>query len=359
MTSLRVLHVISEMGVGGAESVVAELVGGGEQVGWESAVASGGGQRADMLAEAGVPQFFVEPPRRSLGGLMKARSHAAKAISEYRPDAIIAHNVSASALTRLAQRQVPVLSIFHGVADDDYRHSARILAATADHIVTVSEAIAGRLRSAGRRPLRLSVIRNAITDMPRPDRQACRREYGIPADQPVALCLARMEPQKRHDVLLDAWAQMSGDELLILASDGSLRPELEAQARRLDLGDRVRFFGSGVRSDVPKLLAACDISVLTSDWEGLPISILESLSAGRPVVATDVDGLREILGTGGGRLVSAQDVDAIAAAFREMLHDGSARAREADLGMETIRSRYNPGLMMESYDALLRHLVLQ
>lgn len=356
--SLKVLHVITEMGVGGAESVVVEMVQGGSQVGWQSAVASGGGQRADTLKSEGHEQFFIPLPRRSARGLLAARSSAATAISTYKPDAIIAHNVSATTVTRLSQRGTPVLSIFHGVADSDYRNAARILSFASNHIVTVSNAIAGRLQAAaGGRKLPITVIHNAITDMPRPDRAAAREEFGIAPDVPMALCVARMEPQKRHDVLLDAWAKLSGDELLILAANGSLRPALEAQAERLGLGPRVRFFGSGERSDIPKLFAACDISVLTSDWEGLPISILESLSAHRPVVATDVDGLREILGTGGGRLVPPQNTDAIADAFREMLYDHDARAREADLGVETIRSRYNPALMMESYDDLLRSLI--
>ena len=112
-----------------------------------------------------------------------------------------------------------------------------------------------------------------------------------------------MVPQKRHDVLLDAWAQLTGGELLLLAGDGPERHDLEERAR--PLGDRVRFLGN--RSDVSMLLAAADVTVLTSDWEGLPISILESLAAGRPVVATDVDGVREILGPGGGRLVPRGD----------------------------------------------------
>ncbi|MDF0530678.1 glycosyltransferase [Tsukamurella sp. 8F] len=358
---MRVLHLASVMGIGGAEALVLEMVRRGHEVGWESAVASGGGLRADLLAAEGFQTFDVPPAERSVSGLARARAAASAAVSAFRPDVVIAHNVSATAVARLARpalpafvplprRGVPVVTVFHGVGEADYRGAARVLTLTTDHVVVVADAIGRRLSGAGLRGVGTSVIRNAVTVPESVDRAAARAELEL-GDGPVALCLARMAEQKRHDILIDAW-KLRDDGVLLLAGDGPLRADLERRAA--PLGDRVRFLGA--RSDVPRLLAATDVTVLTSDWEGLPIAVLESLAAGRPVVATDVDGLREVLGGGGGRLVPPRDPDAAARALGELLDDPAARAAEAEAGLATIRTAYDPGAMMRSYDDLIRRI---
>ncbi|WP_158892281.1 glycosyltransferase [Amycolatopsis anabasis] len=354
---MRVLQVISEMGTGGAESLVAELVRRGAECGWESAVASAGGHRADALRAEGTPTFDVPLAHRSMRGLLRAALATRRAVRRFRPDAVVAHNVSASTVTRLALfpgRRIPLLTVFHGVAEADYRAAARLLPRTSDRVVAVAATIADRLRAAGMRTEPL-VIRNAISVPPQGDRAAARRELGLAPDVPVALCLARMEPQKRHDVLLEAWAKLDGEAVLLLAGDGSLRPDLQRRAESLGLGANVRFLGN--RTDAPDLLTAADLTVLTSDWEGLPIAVLESLATGRPMVATDVDGLREVLGAGGGRLVPPRDPAATADALRELLFDPAARDAAAAEGVAIVRRHHDPGSMTKSYDELLRSLL--
>lgn len=349
MSPLRVLHVISEMGTGGAESLVVELVSRGRAVGWDSAVASAGGSKAAGLIAAGVPHFAVPLTRRSVRGIARARTATAQAIAGFQPELLVAHNVSATFVTRITRPKVPVLTIFHGVAETDYRNAARALSRTSDHIVAVTQVIAARLVSAGLRRVEMTVIPNAVTPPPVVSRSAARESLGIPANAAVGLCLARMVPQKRHDILLDAWERLSGNEILLLAGEGPLRRELEDRAR--PLAGRVRFLGN--RSDIPTLLAATDVTVLTSDWEGLPMAVLEALAAGRPVVATDVDGVREVLEPGGGRLVPPGDVGAVAAALHEMLHDGAARTAAAELGLATIEHSYNPTTMVDRYNEVV------
>ncbi|UJW36803.1 glycosyltransferase [Saccharothrix sp. AJ9571] len=350
---MRVLHVISEMGTGGAEALVGEMVHRGPGFGWISGVASGGGHRAEALDAQGVPLFTVPVARRTAGGVLRAARLTRTAVRKFRPDVVIAHNVSASVSAKLAiiGQRVPLLTVFHGVAEADYRTSARILRHTSDVVVAVAPVIAGRLRSAGLpRP---KVIRNAVALPSEMDsREAVRASLRLSAGVPVALCLARLEPQKRHDVLLDAWAKVSGDAILLIAGDGSLCEELQERSAELGLGDRVRFLGD--RTDGPALLAAADVTVLTSDWEGLPIALLESLAAERPVVATDVDGVREVLSAGGGLLVPPGEPDAVAQALRKMLDDPGERSCAAAAGLATIRREYHPDALMESYDELLR-----
>lgn len=349
---MRVLHVISEMGSGGAETLVAGMALAGESVGWESAVASGGGYRADALLARGVPVFPVPVPRRRATGVLRAARATRTAVRRFRPDVVLAHNVSASVVARLAVagRRIAVVTVFHGVAEADYSGAARILRRTSQAVVAVAVAAADRLRAAGLAdPV---VVPNAVFPQPPArDRAAVRAALGLAEDVPVALCAARMEPQKRHDVLLSAWALLDG-AVLLLAGDGSRRVALAERCAELGVTERVRFLGT--RDDVPDLLAAADLSVLTSDWEGMPIVVLESMAAGRPVVASDVDGVREALAGGGGLLVPPGDAVATAEALRALLFDPAARSAAASAGRASVHIGHDPSRLMKTYDELLR-----
>ena len=348
---MRVLHVISEMGAGGAEAVVAGMVRAGGDFGWESGVASGGGHRAEALRAQGFSTFDVPVPRRRLGGVLRAVSAVRSAVRSYSPDVVLAHNVSASLVSRLAVRGVPVANVFHGVAETDLGGAARILRRTSRAVVAVSEASADRLRASG---LTVEVIPNAVfAEPPRVDRASIRGVLGIGPDVPVALCPARLEPQKRHDVLLEAWAMVAG-AVLLLAGDGSLRTDLEHRAEELGVADRVRFLGT--RCDVPDLLEATDVVVLTSDWEGMPIAVLEALAAGRPVVASDVDGVREALAGGGGVLVPRRSPAQTATALASFLFDARACLAAGEAGRASVEREHDPHTFMKSYDELLRTL---
>jgi glycosyltransferase involved in cell wall biosynthesis len=349
------MHVISEMGTGGAEAFVVEMIRRGIDAGWHCAVASHGGRRVDDLTEAGVPHFHVAIARRTVRGFVAARRTTARALKSFDPDIVIAHNVSATLVTRLARPSAPVLTIFHGVTTSDYRKAARILSFASDRVVVVSDAIGNRLQQAGLRGVEVTTIRNAVTPPILGSQSQARAELDLPNDAPVALCLARMERPKRHDLLLDAWRHLPGDQILLLAGDGSHRARLEQQA--YPIRDRVRFLGN--RSDVSTLLTAADVTVLISDSEGLPLAILESLAAGRPVVASDVGGVREVLGSGGGRCVPQGDVDSITAALREMLHDETARTEAARIGLSVIREFHDPAQMMNRYRRLVDEMLAE
>ncbi|MFD4638972.1 glycosyltransferase [Lentzea sp. NPDC058436] len=338
---MRVLHVISEMGAGGAEALVAGMALAGGDVGWESAVASGPGFRLESLRAGEVPVFDVPVARRSPLGVLRATRSVRVAVRRFRPDVVLAHNVSASLVARLAAPRRPVVTVFHGVAEADVPGAVKVMDRVSTVVVTVASAAASRLREAGLGSV--VVIPNAVfPSVPSADRATVRARLGTPLDVPVALCPARLEPQKRHDVLLDAWAQVPGDAELWLAGDGSLRSALEARA-----DGRVRFLGT--RTDVRDLLEAADVTVLTSDWEGMPIALLESLAADRPVVASDVDGVREVLSGGGGILVPRRDPARTAKALRGLLQSPAARSVAASHDGSA-----DAHTLMKSYDELLR-----
>lgn len=357
---ITVLHTIGEMGTGGAESLVVELVRRGPDVGWRSEVASAGGRREEELLQAGLARTHRVPlSRRSPLGLLRAVHATRAALRRSDPDVVVAHNVGATVATvaalRTLRRRVPVVTVFHGVAADDYRTSARLLSHGPDAVVTVSGAIRDRLSAAGlARPA--LVVPNAVTAFELPDADRARAELDLPADAPVALCAARMVPQKRHDLLLQAWSRVTvPGAVLLLAGDGPLRADLTARAGRLGLEGRVRFLGT--RDDMPRLLAATDVCTLSSDWEGLPVALLEAMACGRPVVATGVDGVAEVLGHGGGRTVPPGDPGPLADALGAVLADRRSARRLGDRAAEVIATHYDPGTMMRRYDGLLRSLL--
>ena len=136
---------------------------------------------------------------------------------------------------------------------------------------------------------------------PKEDRETSRRGLGIEPDEFAFLCAARFSPQKDHRTLLEAFSQGPGLRArtrLLLAGDGKLMAQTEKLAARLGLRDRVTFLGR--RPDIPNVLGAADAVVLSSQWEGNPLSVMEAMTAGKPVVATSVGAVPELLRRDGG-----------------------------------------------------------
>jgi len=187
------------------------------------------------------------------------------------------------------------------------------------------------------------------------DRTGARRALGLDPGVPVVLCAARLAREKGHHFLLHAIAEVArtipGMQLL-LAGDGSLRPELEAIAATLALGDRVAFLGW--RDDVPRLMAACDLLVLPSLSECLPLVCLEAMAAGRPVVASAVGGIPEVVVEGvTGRLVAPGDTGGLAAAITDLLRDPDLARAMGQAGRARVAERFSLARMRDEIYALL------
>lgn len=141
-----------------------------------------------------------------------------------------------------------------------------------------------------------------------------RREIQVGMDIPLILMLAEFSPGKRHADALNAFARMKHKEAhLLLAGEGPLTGEMMLLAEKLGVSSRVRFLG--FRRDVPILLRSAALSVLPSEREGLPKSIMEAMNMGVPVVGTHVRGIRDLLIGNGGKLVPLGDVEALADAM--------------------------------------------
>lgn len=182
-----------------------------------------------------------------------------------------------------------------------------------------------------------------------------RQSLGIPNDAPVVGILAALRPEKNHELFLTGAQRILAQTpaaRFVVVGDGPKRAELEALAAELDVAQAVHFLGT--RSDVPELLAACDLVALTSHNEAAPVSILEALSTAVPVVASSVGSVGETVIDGKtGRLFPAGDLDAFATAALELLGDPAERRRLGDAGRQLVVERWSLATMVRGYEQLI------
>ncbi|MBY0230968.1 MAG: glycosyltransferase [Gemmataceae bacterium] len=216
-------------------------------------------------------------------------------------------------------------------------------------------------RVEGFAPTRVSVLENGIEVGrygPAADRDGLRRRLGLDPSRRYVGCVARFHPVKDHAMLVRAFAAAAPrhpEAELLLAGDGPLRGELEAQAAALGIAGRVRFLG--VRRDVPDLLAACDVFALTSVSEAASLTVLEAMATGLPVVATAVGGNPEMVRDGAeGLLVPRGDDRACAAALSRLLGEPGLARRLGEAGRRRVEERYRLESTIEGYHRLYRKL---
>ena len=215
-----------------------------------------------------------------------------------------------------------------------------------DRYIAVSEANGRYLVNEKRLPAaKVKVIQNgANLDRFRrcPPPSGLKESLGFAPDDPVLVVAARLDAQKGHRVLIDALPLVQAQfphVRLVCVGDGNLRQELEQHTATLGLNDAVRF--AGYQSDILPWLALADVCVLPSFYEGLPLVAIETLAAGKAMVATAVDGTPEVVVDGRtGITVPAGDVCALAAAITRLLRDPALRSRLAIAGREWVLSRF-------------------
>jgi glycosyltransferase involved in cell wall biosynthesis len=234
----------------------------------------------------------------------------------------------------------------------------RVIGKLADRMVAVSNADARRMVSVEHvDPSKIVVIPNGY--IPHPGSHTdIRAELGIDDRAPVIATAAIMRRQKRHDLLLDAFARVHEalpDAQLLLAGDGECRDALIDQAANLGISGAVHFLG--LRDDVDSILRAADVAALSSDYEGAPLFVYECLANGTPLVSTDVGGVPDAIVDGEtGILVPRGDSAALARGLIELLSDGDRRLRMAAAAQGSA-ARYTidamAGRVASLYDTLI------
>src|SRR5207302_681586 len=161
-----------------------------------------------------------------------------------------------------------------------------------------------------------------LVDAPGLRAAAARAQLGLEPGLPLVVSVGRLEPQKGFDILVEATARMNGSSppVVVICGEGPARKDLEDRIRALGLGERVRLLGN--RNDAKAFIAAADAFCMPSRWEGSPLALHEALAAGRPVVASAVGGIPELLTFGqAGLLVPPEDPGALASAVGRVLSD--------------------------------------
>lgn len=236
----------------------------------------------------------------------------------------------------------------------------QLIARSADAFVAVSEEGRRRMIDVERIPAdEIVLIPNGVPATEPGEGDRVRAEFGIPASAPIVGSVGHLRSEKAFEVLIEATPLLAEEHpglRVLIAGEGPERPKLEALAAELGVSDRVLL--PGVRNDVPDLLAAFDVAVCCSDFEGGPLSVMEYMGAGLPIVATRTGGLPELIDDGvGGLLVPTRDPQALAAAVDRVLADPALAGSLGAAAAERKRGEYDIDVWAARVAALYRRLL--
>jgi glycosyltransferase involved in cell wall biosynthesis len=373
---LRVLRVIARMNVGGPALQVVNLTRNLDGARFEQRLLIGnvGPDEADFL-ELRAPDISprrIEGLGRSVRPLDDVRALAAirREIRAFRPDIVHTHTAKAGVLGRVAavtSRVPAVVHTFHGHLLHGYFSppvttavvtAERALARVTTRLVAVGSQVRDELLAAGiGRPEQFCVVPPGVGLPTPPEAGDARKTLGLPAGAPVVAFVARLTAIKRPDRFLAAAeviARSRPDALFVVAGEGSELAALQAGARHL--GDRFRFLGW--RPDVETVYAAADVIMLTSDNEGMPVSLIEAASVGCPAVTTRVGSAAEVVVDGVTGFVTDHRPEALAAAAAQILDDPSLRARLSAAAATHARTCFGPERLVADMEHLYEELAV-
>jgi glycosyltransferase involved in cell wall biosynthesis len=355
---LRILFLYSTLTVGGSESQLALLVPGLRDRGFEPTVATlrFQGRYFEELRADGVPCRFVG---------MRSRTDLAGAVRGYRlwrerPDVVFTQSIDAHVIgTAIARRAgAPIVNVEQGGIGIHRglhrRLLTKLVAPSTDRVVAVSEAQRPELLDLRYRPAAITVIPNGTAaSKPARSRGEMRADLGLADEDVVVLEVATLRPEKRADVFVDAVAEARRRDARIRGLLAGGGPQLEAMRQRAAAaGDAVRVLGE--RRDVVELMHCADAVCLSSDVEGLPMTLAEAMAASRPVIATAVGGVLEAVVPGRtGWLVPRGDPEAFAEAIVELAGDLDRAEKMGAEGLERYRERFTVEAMVAAYEELL------
>jgi glycosyltransferase involved in cell wall biosynthesis len=385
---VRILRVIARLNVGGPAIQAITLTRQLESLGYDTTLVRGvespdEGNMDYLADELGVrPTLLKSLSRDPRPADARALISLVWRIARDRPQVVHTHAAKAGTLGRVAawlapgRRQRVVVHTFHGHSLTGYftsrrarlfRAVERFLARRADRLIAVSSEVRDELIAMGIAPAdRFEVIPLGFDlgrfDLPENARLSARAriraDLSLSESNVVVTLIGRLVPIKRIDRFLRMAAELrelEGVEFLVVG-DGELRDELKSSAEALVLGDQLHWLG--FRRDIPEILAASDVVVLTSDNEGTPVSLIEAQAAGVPVVATNVGGVSSaVLDGETGRVVSATDEAALASAVRGILETPDRGGGMGASGRRHALRSFTLDRLVNDIDALYRDLL--
>jgi glycosyltransferase involved in cell wall biosynthesis len=384
---VKILRVIARLNMGGPALHVAYLTEGLTKRGYETTLVAGSLARGEdsmaFVADAhGVGIVQIDELGREISPLrdLMATVRLARLIRKERPQILHTHTAKAGTVGRVAallagsRRPSIVVHTFHGhvlrgyfgpVRSFFFRLLERWLAARTTALVAVSPQVRDDLVALGVAPrkrfvvIRLGIEVDERVAAEQDGRSESRRYLGIPGDRFAVGWIGRMTAVKRTDDVLVAFKGLrdSGvDAVLCMVGDGPDRLQLEQRAHELGVARDTIFLG--YQEDVAPFYAAFDALVLPSGNEGTPVSVIEALAAERPVVATRVGGVPDVVRDGeDGFLVEAGATDDLADRLGRLARDPALRARMGKEGRNRVLPRYAVERLVDDVDRLYRSLL--
>jgi glycosyltransferase involved in cell wall biosynthesis len=360
---IRVVEVLATGTNGGAQEHVYSLLTRLDRERYDASVVSlSPGSAVRKLQRAGFDVLVIDEPDDAI-----AVGALAAYLVEVRADVIHNHMFraetvgtrAAMALADIGHRRPYVVSTVHSsrIRSQEDRRVLRDLTPHMDQLIAVSQMVERKLEDEGRTTAPVRRIYNGV-DLSRYEQQeACctlPEEYGMEPGSQLVGVVARLEPEKGHPTLLEAWPRVLRavpDAYLLIVGEGSRREALEAQARELRIAHRVVF--TGRRDDVPAVTAALDVAVLPSYREAQGLSVLEAMALSRPVVASNVGGIPEMIEDGvTGLLVPPHDAETLAGAITRLLRDHPYADTLARAGHDLVHDRFCIELMVEAIQTI-------
>jgi glycosyltransferase involved in cell wall biosynthesis len=360
---LRILQVIPTLGVGGAEQMVGHLLLGSSKshdVAGVSLYPERNSPAESRLREARIPLWHLG---KRTGFELRMFPAVARALREFQPQVVHTHlSVLRYVLPTLLAHSVPlVVHTLHNLAEHETDAVGRVIHRLAfKHRVlpvAISQEVAASVeRFYGIKPR--AIIPNGIPighyqNTP-DDRTRWREAEGFDRDAVLFTCVARLEPQKNPFLLLRAFmAVNSARAHLVFLGEGTLTGAIKAHVRAHGLEGRVHVLGK--RDAVRECLAGSDVFVLSSNWEGNPLAVMEAMAAGLPVISTAVGGVPELVRSGEhGILVPREDCLAFTQAMRLLSIDSGKRAAMGRAARSFASTAFRVERMVEGYISLYR-----
>lgn len=365
---MKILFVVTAAEFGGAPQHVLYLIRHFRQNGCQIGIVAAPEPRlmreASALGAHVFPnRYFVRPIQ--LHNDIRALGPVFRAIRQFQPDLVSAHSTKAGYAARLLCALLgvkPVLFTAHGWAFTAGRGerarkrlalAERLAARVTSKIICVSEHDRElALRFQVGKPKQLVTVHNGIDAAPflaaHGDR--IRSELGL-GRAPVITFVGRLAPPKDPLAFLQACQMLPGNFRVLVVGEGELRNSVREYVKRNGLASKLVLLGE--REDVPEILAASDIFVLPSDWEGLPLTIIEAMMAGLPIAATRVGGVPELVEDGvTGYLVPPQNSHALGEAIGKLLADPALRQHMGKAGRKHAVERFSLNQMLTRTEAV-------
>jgi glycosyltransferase involved in cell wall biosynthesis len=377
---IRIVRIIARLNIGGPAIHVTLLTAHLGAPAYESTLVCGSieseeGDMSYLARQHGIEPVIIPQMGRSINPVKDALAiwKLYRLIRRYKPDVVHTHTAKAGFVGRVAARLagVPVIvHTFHGHVFKGYFSPLktfvfiwleRFTAPMSDTIITLTEGLRRELADTYRitrkghiTVLPLGLNLDEFANMPRKT-GTFRKQYGIPETVPLIGIVGRLVPVKNHGLFLQAAArikQQVPNARFVIVGDGETRPQVEAQIDELGLRDSV--IVTGWIAEMAPVYADLDVKVICSHNEGTPVTVIEALAAGCPVVATNVGGLPDLLDQGRlGKLVPPGDVDMLANRVIGVLQ----YPPPAEIAQQAMLDRYSIDRLVSDLDSLYRGLL--